>query len=514
MSKLDRRRFLAGASAVPLTLWLQGCPPGNGKPDGNGQGPGNGDPGNGDTGNGNGGNGGLVRYEARSSEGQAMLDIYRQAVGIMMDNTAIPEGDPTSWIFQWYIHGVRGDTTKAAEIARIYPGPSPERDLAEEIWNTCQAHYPGDDENFFLPWHRMFVYYFESIIREVSGHPEFTLPYWNYTVDASIPPEFRVVGSPLYIEKRNPGVNDGVPIDDGQPGDPLSLISLEECEYEPNGPNQGFNMALDFGIHGNVHVLTGNNLNMGSVPWAAGDPIFWMHHCNIDRLWASWNAGGRQNPTTAHWLDQVFVFANAQGQRVEATVSDFTSIAPLGYSYDHLEPVPACPETEGMAGPESMATLETLALSGSAVELGSAPIQVRLASAPGVETVGSVLEAADDQKLYVVVKDLAAQTQPGVIYNLYLGLPEGAAAPEGDDSRLLGSLNFFGFAHGDHQGDHGAGTAGADAPEKFVSYEITELARELRAAGVEGEPRLTIAPAGDAAADAKPVLGEVSLVRR
>jgi tyrosinase len=29
---------------------------------------------------------------------------------------------------------------------------------------------------------------------------------------------------------------------------------------------------------------------------AALDPIFYLHHCNIDRMWAVWNGGGKANP--------------------------------------------------------------------------------------------------------------------------------------------------------------------------------------------------------------------------
>ena len=40
------------------------------------------------------------------------------------------------------------------------------------------------------------------------------------------------------------------------------------------------------GVHGSVHVRTGGD--MGGVPTAAYDPIFYLHHANIDRLWADW----------------------------------------------------------------------------------------------------------------------------------------------------------------------------------------------------------------------------------
>ncbi|RDL34449.1 Uncharacterized protein BP5553_07577 [Venustampulla echinocandica] len=49
-------------------------------------------------------------------------------------------------------------------------------------------------------------------------------------------------------------------------------------------PAQSYSSLED--IHGNLHVFTGGNGQMGSVPVAAFDPIFWLHHCNVDRLFA------------------------------------------------------------------------------------------------------------------------------------------------------------------------------------------------------------------------------------
>ncbi|KAL9087730.1 MAG: hypothetical protein Q9165_006497 [Trypethelium subeluteriae] len=54
-------------------------------------------------------------------------------------------------------------------------------------------------------------------------------------------------------------------------------------------------LSLEF-IHNNVHNMTGGGHfatgvgHMADVPVAAFDPIFWLHHCNIDRLLAMWQA--------------------------------------------------------------------------------------------------------------------------------------------------------------------------------------------------------------------------------
>lgn len=39
-------------------------------------------------------------------------------------------------------------------------------------------------------------------------------------------------------------------------------------------------------MHNGTHVWVGGM--MGFTPPAPNDPVFWLHHCNIDRLWAQW----------------------------------------------------------------------------------------------------------------------------------------------------------------------------------------------------------------------------------
>jgi tyrosinase len=44
------------------------------------------------------------------------------------------------------------------------------------------------------------------------------------------------------------------------------------------------------GIHDTIHVDVGGYGHMGDPTVAAFDPIFWLHHCNVDRLLALWQA--------------------------------------------------------------------------------------------------------------------------------------------------------------------------------------------------------------------------------
>jgi tyrosinase len=475
-----------------------------------------------------------VRFDARSADGKKMLAIYARAVAAMK---AAGPGEPTGWVFQWYSHWVKNDGTlpgdqdpkwKDAALMKIYPNslPKPAFDLASEVWNGCQAHGDGMDENMFLPWHRMFVCQFEDIVRQMSGDESFTLPYWNYsTADLSIrgviPPEFTKKNDPdfgaLYVENRNRGVNNGKPIQqvpEGFHGDPLNTDILAACFYEDQFPVNGFCSGIDNVPHGSVHVQIGDVLDMGNVPWAANDPIFWLHHSNIDRLWASWNAGGRKNPP----LTGQFAFADRNGNRIVSNVADFLDTAKQGYSYDKLEAVPDCPvprekllaaiQKQKRVGIVKTTPVKLAATGATRVTLEPVPATKDEAPKPLRARVQALPEG---QHLYLVAKNLRTNTQPGVLYSVYLDLPPNPTK-EQLAAHHVGTLNFFG-AMG-HGGD-GHGKEAKKKAERFLSFDITKLAKTLHARNLINETTtLTILPAGQPAAAARPVIGEFSLVEQ
>jgi tyrosinase len=48
-------------------------------------------------------------------------------------------------------------------------------------------------------------------------------------------------------------------------------------------------------IHDNLHGAIGDSGHMGALDVSAFDPVFWLHHTNVDRLWAIW---GSLNPNS------------------------------------------------------------------------------------------------------------------------------------------------------------------------------------------------------------------------
>ncbi len=203
----------------------------------------------------------------------AELTAFKNGVAVMKARSLANPNDPTGWTYQAAIHGTLTTPVQTA-------------------WNTCQHNI-----THFFSWHRMEICFFERILRKASGMPSLGLPYWNYSDSADpnarfLPAAFRTPANatnPLFTPNRNPNINNGT----GQLS--ASAVSLASAIPGPI-PFYTFSGNVNGMPHGAVHGGIGGG--MGSVPTAAVDPIFWLHHCNIDRLWNRWLdvGGGRANP--------------------------------------------------------------------------------------------------------------------------------------------------------------------------------------------------------------------------
>jgi N-acetylneuraminic acid mutarotase len=292
-----------------------------------------------------------TRYNVNSPQGQVMLAKYARAIEIMRE---LPEYDQRSWTWWWNTHWVKGfpaalwDLSKKRKAEVIASLPPEHRADAEAVWNGCQAHpyNPSDPEQyqqwFFLPWHRLMLHQFEGAIREVLKDEEFTLPYWNPVTgnpdDLIVPAVFRDPGSTLYNGTRWFWVNGGERIDTLY-RDWITLDALNEKFYidSPTG-SLGFNPRLDQNPHFFTHFALGGD--MAEFSTVGGDPMFYLHHANIDRLWESWNRLGNTNPTDPKYLNRKFSYGDRSGKRADLPVSASDRTAQLGYEYDSYEKPP------------------------------------------------------------------------------------------------------------------------------------------------------------------------------
>jgi len=437
-----------------------------------------------------------IRHDVATPPGLTMLGLYSEAVKRMR---ALPATDPRSWTFQWYIHAVPNNPGKARALSQIFgAGGSPARTLATEIWSSCEPHF-SNRSDLFLPWHRYFLLAFEQVARELLGNPAFALPYWDYTRAGgrALPATFRdgaaTQWEPLFQMNRKKtaqiDINAGDPMDKGTVASPYTLRAMERTQYSGQ---LGFCATLDQTLHGNVHTGVGDSSNMGSVSTAAGDPVFWLHHCNIDRIWAGWNKAGGRNPA----FNRSFVFAGPGGARLAFDGSNVGDTAALGYAYDTL---PALPQTTQVSAGVSAGESETIAESNAPITLGPARTDVSMRAAPGEPSLAAELD--EDARIFVVLEGLNTDVEPGTLYEVFIDLPP-AAGPDERRMHYIGTFGFFGAERG-HQ--HGPGP----------SFEITDTVRAIAQAGnLRPESVITIEPVGTPSGDAEPSVARIEMVRR
>jgi hypothetical protein len=265
---------------------------------------------------------------------QATLDSYKRAIANML---ALPPSDPRNWYRQAMIHVL---------------------DCPHENW-------------WFLPWHRGYILNFERICRQLSGDPDFALPYWDWTATPQLPDMF-------FDDVLNPAgasYMDFNSLQDAFRGPMTDFMAALSADQMKSASARGFatvdDLMADIGSTfvpvANARALTRqspalpdfaqqavainvildtlgltrfedfasssamfhldrpgagqlesqphNNVH-GGVSGMMGDfmspvdPIFWLHHANLDRLWGVWarGRGGQLGPDDASWGAEKFVF--------------------------------------------------------------------------------------------------------------------------------------------------------------------------------------------------------------
>lgn len=200
----------------------------------------------------------------------------------------------------------------------------------------------------FLPWHRYFCRELELLLQ--TKKPNVTLPYWDWSADAANPAAAKLwntnpAAGPVYVGGDGDGPNNEVTtgpfagwtalIENAATGGFMprpggirrklgSLITFASGQPIPGANNPVFptaaqvedailnwtvydktpwDLSSDDGfrnrlegwlpvapeggsqLHNRVHIWVGEDMGPGTSP---NDPVFFLHHCNIDRLWARW----------------------------------------------------------------------------------------------------------------------------------------------------------------------------------------------------------------------------------
>ena len=143
------------------------------------------------------------------------------------------------------------------------------------------------------------------------------------TVDRKRNPLASAKVDPLALSQGGNQVPATTSREPGAPGAP-SLPSVDDVEAVLQLSDfVDFTTQLE-GLHNNVHVWTGGH--MGQIAYAAFDPVFWAHHCMIDRIWRLWQLRHPGSLPPASILDQAL-------PPFRMTVRQTLSVTALGYDY-------------------------------------------------------------------------------------------------------------------------------------------------------------------------------------
>jgi tyrosinase len=419
-----------------------------------------------------------------------------------------PLHDPTSWRYQAAIHGYNADNPKLQALAKA---GDREPANAVDVWNQCQHN-----SWYFLPWHRGYLGCFEEICREAirsldGPADDWALPYWDYSAEDAdailVRPEFLsdnwpgsgpnplfngVQRAPFRAVPVQIGSESAAAGDFGLDQFEVSLAALTQDDFSApprvasfGGGKTGFSHSgdapgkLEGTPHGDVHMAIGlaqgERLWMGSFQTAGLDPIFWLHHCNLDRLWSLWLRRGasKGNPADPDWESprsaisgerMPFLLSRTGGTPYTFVPKDLvrTETSVFAYRYDndpafHLKSMlDGVLETEKRAmtdrkDPELVGgTDRPLFLEGK-----QASASVALVPSPRVKLFDAVTRARR-VRTFLSLENIVVPDNP-VPYRVFLSA-SGTSAKGAEPQQLVGTMPLFGAVEASHNDEREAGS--------------------------------------------------------
>lgn len=127
----------------------------------------------------------------------------------------------------------------------------------------------------FLSWHRVYLYKMEVLLGVYAT--DIRIPYWDWANDHELP---------TWVYKPS-GVSRGPVTSIKLPSPPDVSETMKKSTYLE------FTNSLE-GLHNTVHRWAGGT--MDNLMYSPKDPIFWLHHANVDRIWLLWKHTHKEKP--------------------------------------------------------------------------------------------------------------------------------------------------------------------------------------------------------------------------
>jgi hypothetical protein len=441
------------------------------------------------------------RMNLSDPKSKGVLESYKKAVTAMLK---LPPTDPRNWYRNAFTHTL---------------------DCPHGNW-------------WFPPWHRGYLGWFEQTCRQLSGDSGFALPYWDWTAEPRIPASFfdgvldpsdpayivsltvfqdqfakpmsdfwnslsqdqlkelklrgynsiddvwnDVKNNPMFFppsqartltqsnpnfdEKTQKAVSIGTIKDALAPADYLNFGS-DKAKF--HSQTVGFDI-LEGQPHNNVHNNVGGFMGDFLSPV---DPIFFMHHSNIDRLWDVWTRKqqGLGLPTLptgvdlVAWKKEPFLFyIDADGKPVQKnTAGDYATIGDFNYDY---QPGSGEPVISISVKPSEFSNK----LFGAKVSSNILTVQRSTQAVVEVpEALRDAVMAPTGPRLFARITIQPPTDTRGVQFHVVLNPSEGAQNVTLENPSYAGTFEFFGRHQ--HEGR-------VDSPVSFV-VGLTEAVKKLR----------------------------------
>jgi hypothetical protein len=449
----------------------------------------------------------FLRRSLSDSQIGPVLASYAKGIAAML---ALPAGDPRNWYRVAFIH---------------------ELDCPHANW-------------WFLPWHRGYIGYMESIIRNLSGDLNFALPYWDWTADPNLPVQFASTSTVLnpantafiassqtfqetfagpvqlmfngfsqnqLAQLNARGLTDAPTFLQQVVGDFFPGPSSRNLNFDGGFQNAVSSDMITSALAPNVFSATGNpsQNNFASDPapdheqhpgegilesnphdrthgavgglmgqyLSPADPIFWMHHANIDRLWDVWTrkqqaAGGPllpQGDDLNTWNSEPFLFyVDGNGNpATKTTAGDYASTSVFNYVYTKG----SGENVVAAAGPPPSALHPAVksALSRNVLDFALPTTASASVPAAAMQRVG----VPKGRELIAKITLELPPRRTGLRFHVLVNPPANVRNIGFDDPSFAGTIAPF----GSHLGAH--------AMPRTVSFDVplTGAIRKLRAAG-------------------------------
>jgi len=439
-----------------------------------------------------------VRKNVNTAGGQEDLAAMAHAFYIL-EQRGCDNG--LSWYYQGAIHNIPNLISGTNELCDSYQNSSDKK----FGWGDC-THISSDASDLhFLLWHRMYTWHLEKIVRELSGKADFALPYWNYgslvESDNIMDVHFRTASNPLYEAARYSRLNNGEPIDQETVTQIHTQLGVL-AQIPTFSGSAGFSKSVEISPHNLMHGYIGSGPDgetmynkifqkvtyglMAQVPSAGFDPIFWLHHSMIDRIWAQWDASPiGVRPTLAELQAEpwTYNFIQPDGSRITYTMDQlYNTVFNLDYTYDILVQAPA------LAAADNKQTMAMAARPMKKKDMSYKKQPDPKETQVWKHKVGQVIKHEKDNsfnlslnshhhkqtnkllrtnkdQLMILTLDVSVYKEPRSHYTVYLRYPN-------REDQYIGKMTFFGVGH--THGDEKSHSLNEEGAALQFSYYVHE----------------------------------------